>query len=369
MATGTASPVGHASGDEFSLEIAASLKEMHDDQNDDEEALVTGAYATLHADGPMHTPGSAGHPNSCEPCTFYCFTHRGCNRGVECRFCHLVHKSKLQQRRDSWKRQQRERRKMFRENAASNAQSTRRRSETNSGLMAPGDTNLVAAARRPSSLDGNQARCRGRSKGNVTPQHSAATDIVADVIPNRPPTAKLESPRRSLSPWGQNGGNCATPVSIQNISPTGSLRNHVGPSFSYSEKALILAIGQEVNIQPNTSAAPLNFKLESRLPEGLHFSSSAGSISGAPTLAFSRSMICVAAEFADFGVFRAAFQLEVIDFTSRNFVVDHLCEFEPGKYMMLVYTPEDGSEAQGGDVTSFATQPRGSQVNWNANPL
>ena len=42
-------------------------------------------YATLAREGPKESSGSVGHPDGCTPCTFYCFTRRGCNRAAECK--------------------------------------------------------------------------------------------------------------------------------------------------------------------------------------------------------------------------------------------------------------------------------------------
>ncbi|CAL1146893.1 unnamed protein product [Cladocopium goreaui] len=81
-------------------------------ESSDEEAGP--GYATLARDGPKESMGSVGHPDGCTPCTFYCFTRRGCNRGADCKFCHMTHQSKLQQRREAWKKQQREKRKLMR---------------------------------------------------------------------------------------------------------------------------------------------------------------------------------------------------------------------------------------------------------------
>eukprot|EP00439_Symbiodinium_sp_Y106_P013747 s5392_g1.t5 len=85
-----------------------------EEEVDDDELPGGGPYATLAAEGPKESMGSVGHPDQCTPCTFYCFTRRGCNRGADCKFCHMTHQSKLQQRREAWKKQQREKRKLMR---------------------------------------------------------------------------------------------------------------------------------------------------------------------------------------------------------------------------------------------------------------
>mmetsp|Transcript_9327 Transcript_9327/g.24059 ORF Transcript_9327/g.24059 Transcript_9327/m.24059 type:complete len:452 (-) Transcript_9327:343-1698(-) len=66
---------------------------------------------TLGKDGPVNSSGSTGHPDNCKPCAFYCFSLRGCRNGVECAYCHLFHESKLRQRREEWKKSQRDKRR------------------------------------------------------------------------------------------------------------------------------------------------------------------------------------------------------------------------------------------------------------------
>jgi len=49
-------------------------------------------WRTLESDGPMYSVGSVGHSTkTCTPCSFYCFSARGCKSGEDCRFCHQEH--------------------------------------------------------------------------------------------------------------------------------------------------------------------------------------------------------------------------------------------------------------------------------------
>lgn len=47
----------------------------------------------------MMSVGSVGHPDSCTPCAFYCFSLCGCNRGSQCEYCHMDHPKRLHRRR------------------------------------------------------------------------------------------------------------------------------------------------------------------------------------------------------------------------------------------------------------------------------
>jgi len=41
-------------------------------------------FASLQTHGEQFSAGSLGHPNSCRPCSFYCFSKRGCKKGQAC---------------------------------------------------------------------------------------------------------------------------------------------------------------------------------------------------------------------------------------------------------------------------------------------
>ncbi|CAE7031522.1 unnamed protein product [Symbiodinium natans] len=61
---------------------------------------------SLKRDGAMESVGSAGHPDSCTPCSFYCFSCLGCRLDRACTYCHLFHQSGRRKRREEWKRRQ-----------------------------------------------------------------------------------------------------------------------------------------------------------------------------------------------------------------------------------------------------------------------
>jgi len=70
---------------------------------------------SLRQDGAVANAGSVGHPDECKACAFYCYSLRGCRNGDECTYCHLFHESKLRQRREEWKKTQREKRAKHRD--------------------------------------------------------------------------------------------------------------------------------------------------------------------------------------------------------------------------------------------------------------
>jgi len=58
-------------------------------------------FTSLRHNGPSWSLGSSMHPSQCTPCNFFCFSNRGCHRGVSCTYCHQTHISKAKTRRES----------------------------------------------------------------------------------------------------------------------------------------------------------------------------------------------------------------------------------------------------------------------------
>ena len=77
-------------------------RQAPDGRREDAPKEVEAKSLGLH--GPRESLGSFGHPNSCKPCSFYCFCHSGCRLDRDCHFCHLSHESKRQKRQEEWKR-------------------------------------------------------------------------------------------------------------------------------------------------------------------------------------------------------------------------------------------------------------------------
>jgi len=49
-------------------------------------------------EGELLSVGSTGHPHGCTPCSFYCYSLRGCDRGESCLFCHMNHPKRARKR-------------------------------------------------------------------------------------------------------------------------------------------------------------------------------------------------------------------------------------------------------------------------------
>jgi len=248
--------------------MAKEEEEMELMESSDEEAGP--GYATLAREGPKESMGSVGHPDGCTPCTFYCFTRRGCNRAADCKFCHMTHQSKLQQRREAWKKQQREKRKLMRGFA---------------------------------------------HKEDAVPE-----------VPQRPQVVRGKKP--------------LTEEAVPN-NGTSSVKSVV---FTYTPSRVTLTTGQHTEIRPalfGPSSTTRRFSVLSCLPEGLTLDHQTGTISGVPVNGSPWEVFTVQVEMMDGQSAQAGLEIEVVDFSRGGFVMGHISEVAPGRFMLVVYKPEE----------------------------
>jgi len=300
--------------------------ECSDEEGQSAEGIDGGQYATLHSEGAQTSAGSGGHPDGCMPCTFYCFTRRGCNRGVECRFCHLTHQSKLQIRREAWKKQQREKRKSIRERVAAEA-AARRQTNTGKPVMALDAGRLVI----------NDGVEQFSDVAHMMVGRSAAGNAGMAAKPYKPYIPPNRVDRKN------EGAVLCSP------DPVGTI------TFTYSPSRATLTIGQQTEFWPQLKVMPAQFRSVTPLVPGLVLDPASGVISGTPIAPVGKASVLVEADLVDGYAVRAAIDLEVVDFTRGGFVVGHVNELEPGKFMLLLYVPEDSSE-KGADRTDAGRQ-------------
>jgi len=55
-------------------------------------------FPSLQRNGEQSSNGSKNHPDLCRPCAFYCFSKRGCKKGLSCEYCHMLHISRSNRR-------------------------------------------------------------------------------------------------------------------------------------------------------------------------------------------------------------------------------------------------------------------------------
>lgn len=290
------------------------------------QAPGSGPYTTLQKLGSQISEGSAGHPLSCTPCTFYCFTRRGCNRGVECHFCHLVHKSKLQQRREAWKKQQREKRKSIRERVVNETRSWQQEAWLPQPVIRGDGGSMLAFPPEP----GGQREGKGW-------QGAATFNGFSRGGGARGACAEGGNDDVALAFMSSVISNHVDRESYPVLDPTPGMA-----SFTYDESRVTLAVGQEVELRPQVQVTvPVQFHLLVPLPQGLMLDQATGLISGMPTAASLHKGFFVEAVFSGGTRARAVIEIEVVDFTRGGFVVGHVSEVEPGKFMLLFYVPQE----------------------------
>eukprot|EP00929_Paragymnodinium_shiwhaense_P117997 TRINITY_DN8951_c0_g1_i1.p1 TRINITY_DN8951_c0_g1~~TRINITY_DN8951_c0_g1_i1.p1 ORF type:complete len:474 (+),score=118.14 TRINITY_DN8951_c0_g1_i1:145-1566(+) len=295
-------------------------------QQDEQEEDDGGVYMTLQTHGPQTTAGSDGHPENCMPCTFYCFTRRGCNRGTDCRFCHLGHQSKLQQRREAWKKQQREKRKCLRERLAFEASSRRR----------PGD-NAGPAIASPATM-----------------QPTPPQPVCQRAPPTLPGHIQLPAGGATAAPGGAGSGQDRLhnrPGAANNEADLEELSAFTDTGFYYSPTQVTFTLGQDVCVRPHVAIRMTQFRVASALPPGLRLDAATGVISGMPETAMIQNVI-IEADSVDNRKFWSTLEVEVVDFSQEGFVLGHLSEFAPGRYMMLMFIPDKDGDNPGGDQAS-----------------
>jgi len=300
-------------------------EECQGEEQDQQQPPGTGPYATLHNEGPQTSAGSAGHPEECMPCTFYCFTRRGCNRGLDCRFCHLTHQSKLQQRREAWKKQQREKRKSIRERVA--AETSGRRISGGGGGR--GGHSMLEVSDGPGGGGSFKA-----GNNNAVGSHNGG----------------------ARSPGGMNRRQAEAAPSLSDATALPS----TGAVFTYVPGRAILTIGQDVEFRPKLTARASGFRLSMPLPHGLALDPMSGIIFGTPLSPAAKTTVVVEANVGGRSA-HAVLDLEVVDFTRGGFVVGHLSEPEPGKFMMLLYIPE-GEQAGNEALQDTSNRARGGRA-------
>jgi len=275
------------------MEVNSSEENHRDEEVDDNED--GGMHATLHAEGPQESAGSGGHPDTCMPCTFYCFTRRGCNRGQDCKFCHLSHQSKLQQRREAWKKQQREKRKTLRERVA-----------------------VESMARRVGDGDMQDKVPMMPAKNTTSPAHGVQAQA---------PAIPLQLGRKAAP------------------DPTTGINSVV---FTYTPSRTSLTMGQQTDIRPALigAVAVRQFVLLAPLPKGLTLDPVSGIISGAPSSPCQLTTTFVEVQMLDGRTAQTGLDIEGVDFSRGGFVIGHISEFEPGRFMLVLYVPEEAEEQQ-----------------------
>jgi hypothetical protein len=121
------------------------------------------------------------------------------------------------------------------------------------------------------------------------------------------------------------------------------------PQFTYIPGQATLTLGQFVEIWPKLAERPMRFQLGTPLPAGLSLNLSNGVIQGTPLRAAARMTVVVQAILTNNRMMRGTVDIDVVDFSRGGYVVGHISELEPGRFMVLLHVP-DGAEDGAGDM-------------------
>lgn len=249
-------------------------------------------FPSLQRDGPTESLGSADHPD-CKPCAFYCYSLRGCRNGSNCTYCHLFHESKLRQRRDEWKREQREKRGRMRRDVKSG-------SETQS--VSDGACSLAANVHGPRShvepepLQGCAVPASFQTRGDegrLVPrvayaseyQRGAPWSASADWRPSQPAPISVSSVASTVAALAD--AVAMTQDLTQLMPDQTSQLPDPDPKlefYSHNPSSTVVSVGQHLEIWPPAGVFEkgMVFAVSPELPQGVMLDQQTGVIHGFP---------------------------------------------------------------------------------------
>mmetsp|Transcript_70065 Transcript_70065/g.150013 ORF Transcript_70065/g.150013 Transcript_70065/m.150013 type:complete len:392 (-) Transcript_70065:74-1249(-) len=264
--------------------------------------------SSLQKDGAFANAASQGHPNSCTPCAFYCFSLRGCRNGDQCSYCHLFHESKgrRKQRCEDWKRRHRGKRGSQCEEAASLAPPTSRPErcmvpEKRGGAGAP----VKRGGSAPEAKVAATSRCQG-GEGGVRGGFERSGPS--------PQSQSLVPPAMAYSPSTRVLAQVNTAAAMA-VSECGYHSENV-ESFAYQPHSTTVLVGHWVDLWPpgELATGKFAFAVSPPLPLGLELDERLGFIRGrAQEATEGAAMHFVTACSPDLRVKIAMVTIEVVD--------------------------------------------------------
>lgn len=122
--------------------------------------------------------------------------------------------------------------------------------------------------------------------------------------------------------------------------------------FSYRPGRATMAIGQVTEFKPSVEGPVRRFYPVSPLPADFSLNVATGVITASPTTQFSHITLVIQAELCDGRSLRGMLQVDSVDFSLGGYVLGHMSEVAPGRYMMLLYVPEGDSPHESPPPTS-----------------
>mmetsp|Transcript_52742 Transcript_52742/g.136188 ORF Transcript_52742/g.136188 Transcript_52742/m.136188 type:complete len:619 (+) Transcript_52742:95-1951(+) len=191
--------------------------------------------------------GSSGHPGSCRPCAFHCYSTVACSQGEACLYCHMEHPRKRRQRGRQSRKARRE------SECAADEEKNGMHKDDDSGTEALGqaDKEVVVVERR----------------GVPTPSGLAPLLTALELL------SPLPMPEQMLAAL-----KASQPRIAALDAPAGS---ELG--LEYSECSIVLTVGQWKKVVPfvrGDASGTKRFRVYPDLPLGLDIDSRTGVISG-----------------------------------------------------------------------------------------
>mmetsp|Transcript_50791 Transcript_50791/g.118693 ORF Transcript_50791/g.118693 Transcript_50791/m.118693 type:complete len:384 (+) Transcript_50791:19-1170(+) len=258
-------------------------------------------FASLTRNGPQVSLGSKGHPDLCTPCAFYCFSLCGCRSGPDCTYCHMFHESRVQQRRQEWKRKRQERR--VKGKAAAQVRALNKEEldleiacdgaddcmEAVDGIldgiaMASVPLKTVLAAISADTQDRKQFLTQPHLPPGLHDVEQLAPLVLEAYTPT-PPCLGVNPVKVVPLSTGLSDGSASLfdDLLLGSVSPTPATRiadNEVEPCvFSYSPGCLMLCLGQSMELAPQDAVKGI-FAVLPALPKGLFINPMTGLIAG-----------------------------------------------------------------------------------------
>eukprot|EP00746_Dinoflagellata_sp_MGD_P015738 gnl/MRDRNA2_/MRDRNA2_135128_c0_seq1.p1 gnl/MRDRNA2_/MRDRNA2_135128_c0~~gnl/MRDRNA2_/MRDRNA2_135128_c0_seq1.p1 ORF type:complete len:652 (+),score=108.37 gnl/MRDRNA2_/MRDRNA2_135128_c0_seq1:370-2325(+) len=219
--------------------------------------------------------GSMFHPDQCTPCSFYCYSLMGCNRGSQCEYCHEDHPKKARRRGKKKRRGQ-----------GSSADMDAFIDEGTQGQEAE-DVRKPAAQRIQEDKDA-ETRPPAPTPELLLPLLTALEFLAPLPLPFLVPR-ETKSGAGYPNQFGETSS--CTPGDFYQIS---SKDPALLPKLSmrYHESSFTLQVGDEKHLIPFLTAngdlqgpelEPLTFTVHPELPEGFHLDPASGVIKGKAT--------------------------------------------------------------------------------------
>jgi len=251
-------------------------------------------FPSLQRDGPTSSLGSKDHPD-CKPCAFYCYSLRGCRNGHNCSYCHLFHESKLRQRRDEWKKEQREKRGRMRRDVKDGSET-----QSADGTCLNVSFNALASSAQLSPAGGAAVQVQVPfqvpvDQGRLVPRVAYASEYQrgappwpgnTDWKPNRP--AQVSVNNSVASTVAAIADVVAmTQDLVQRMPDRASQFADPDPKlefYSHNPSSSVVTVGQQLEIWPPAGVfeSGMVFAVSPDLPQGVVLDQYSGMIHGIP---------------------------------------------------------------------------------------